>query len=55
MRFFERRVADIQKLKLAGALNDAFAAWKKELLQYCGSSGAVRPPTEIDKKHALSA
>jgi hypothetical protein len=28
---------------------------KKELLQYCGSSGAVRPPTEITKKHAVSA
>jgi hypothetical protein len=41
-----------EKLKLDGALNGAPAAWKKELLQFCGSSGAVRPPTEITKKHA---
>jgi hypothetical protein len=44
-----------EKLKLAGALNSAPAAWKKELLQYYSSSGAVRPPTEITKKHAVSA
>jgi hypothetical protein len=44
-----------EKLKLAGALNGAITVWKKELLQYCGSSGAVRPPTEITKKHAVSA
>jgi hypothetical protein len=44
-----------EKLKLAGPLNGAPAALKKELLQYCSTSGAVRPPTEIIKKHAVSA
>jgi hypothetical protein len=44
-----------EKLKLAGALKGAPAAWKKELLQCCGSRGAVRSPTEITKKHAASA
>jgi hypothetical protein len=44
-----------EKFKLVGALNGAPAAWKKELLQYCGTTGAVRPPTEITKKHAVIA
>jgi hypothetical protein len=36
-------------------MNGAPAAWKKEQLQYCGSSSAVGQPTEITKKHAVSA
>jgi hypothetical protein len=60
MRYFERSAADIQKTltksyNLPVSWTAPLRREKKELLQYCDSSGAVRQPTEITKKHAVSA
>jgi hypothetical protein len=53
MRFFFHSENFNEKLELVVAFNGTPVAWKYELLQYWGSSGTVRPPIEINKKHAV--